>query len=270
MWDLFLGLLGIGGQVMQTYGQIQQARNQAQQLQRQAQYARVQGQLAKERNDLVHTLTNWQVGRMREVAEGQIERRTAVAQARAKRNNRITEERRNVLLRRLGYAAQDEGEAAGQAIAAGNVQAGASGFSISSISYERRRMVTRNELRDRLLRLNEEYTDEEAILRMQTENQNLSLLEQTYIQNEGTRDQFYLRANDLMDQLHLRNQELREATIRSEFAEYDALQNAEFASSGIPLIAASGIFNVGSLLANSINSGSLFQGSPGIFGTVSA
>ena len=265
--EFFLAALGIGGNLLETYGRIRSAQHQADILKRQAEYTRVQMELARERNQLVHTLTNWQVSRLREVSEGQIERRTAVAQARAKRNNRITEERRNVLLRRLGYAAEDEGEAAGQAIAAGRVQAGASGFSVSSISYERRKMVTRNELRNRLLRLNEEYTDEETILRMQTESQNLSLLEQTYLQNEGTRDQFYQRANDLMDQLHLRNQELREATIRGEYTEAELLDNYRFTRGGIPLTAIAGIFDVGSSIASSIGTGSLFSSgsSQGVF-----
>lgn len=206
---------------------LNQARYQAQILRRQAELARMNAEFTKKRKDILYGLSIGQIGRIKRSADRQIERRNAIAADRIKRNNRITEERRDVLLRRLGYKAQDVGEAAGTAMAERDVRRSASGFSLSSISYERRRLASRNQLRDRLARLNEEFHSEDELLVLQNYNQNLTILEQAYLQNEGAREQVFLRASDIRDQAVVRNVEMSEAVLRSQFSRVVNLERAE-------------------------------------------
>ena len=249
MVDPVTGFL-IGGTLLQGKGRAQQSKSagraaalraqyepllirnqsiyQAHVLRRQAQLATFNAELTERRRNLLYGISAKQISRLKDSADRQIARRNNIAQSKVKRNNKITQERKDILLRRLGYKAEDLGQATGETIAERDIRRSASGFSLGSVSYERRRLATRNRLRDRLERLSEEYTGEDELLALQNYNQNMSMLEQVYLQNEGVREQVYLRANQLRDQALVRDAELRDSAYRSRLTAEISEERAGF------------------------------------------
>ena len=216
-----------------------QAAFQSHILKRQADVSLFNARAAEGRRTLFKNIARNQITRIQGAADRQISRRNLLTARRIARNNDITEERRSLLVRRLGYSIQDLGESAAELFAGNETARSASGFSMRSVSYQRRRLVNRNKLRDRLSRLNEEYTGADQLLLDENYNNNMSILEQTYLANEGAREEVFARVSDIREQAHIRDLDLRDSAFRSRYSAmvdrersnfilFDAEQRAEF------------------------------------------
>jgi len=187
---------------------LEQAEYQAQVLRRQAAGAAYTSAFTQQTRQYLKQFSERKVNTTVSNTQDAINRRSAFAANRIARNNAITDENRKLLFNRLGYAAQDLGEQAGDIFAAEEVRQSGSGFSTNSVSFHRVKYEQRRKLKDRLSKLHEEHEQSATILLDTNYYNNRNLLEQTYIENEGMIDNAESQIADIRESAFLQDNKL--------------------------------------------------------------